>query len=667
MVEVVADWDGWKRPGTILPSGRDDGWRVAAFEPPPGEHAYAIVDDGQWLTDANVPSTAFHDGREVTWIEVDSCDAPALRIDAASGSADGTATVDVTFLAANAEHLLDPATLSATARSSEALAPRIDAHPKTGKAHLSFAGLSAGKHVLTLSAKDAQGHVADGALATLWIETSPFEWSDSVIYQIIVDRYANESGALPPPATPSGRAGGTLTGVRRAIEKGDLTSLGVNTLWLSPLYANPSGTFPGADGRPYSAYHGYWPIAARTLEPALGSEADLDALLASAHARGIRVLFDVVPNHVHERHPYAANLNDGWFNHPDRSCMCGSATCGWDTHILDCWFAPYLPDLDWRRADVADQITSDVAWWLDRFDGDGLRIDAVPMMPRAATRRIAAAVRRGHDHPGHKTLLLGENFTSPEGYGVLKYELGPQGLDSEFHFPLMWSLRGAIAEGSLPLSSIDAAVAAGEVAWTGSGAVMALMVGNHDVARFASVSAGDADGDGWAPAPQPSDALVYSKQLLALGTTFALPGAPVLYYGDEIALAGRSDPDSRRVMPREADWLPEQRVLREKVAELGRARACLASLRRGGYRMLAAEGEWLVFAREMDGEDPAIAVLSRNPASSLVTPLPGIPAGDYVDVLTGEASSLSPALTKLDAAPFSLRLFVPATNRCLRP
>src|SRR5262249_13191161 len=151
----------------------------------------------------------------------------------------------------------------------------------------------------------------------------------------------------------------------------------------------------GSDGHIYSSYHGYWPIAARALDARLATEASLDALVAAAHARGMRVLFDVVPNHVHQQHPYvAAHLKDGWFDHPDGSCICGAGACDWSTHIQDCWFAPYLPDLDWRNDAVADQITSDVRWWIDRFDGDGLRIDAVPMMPRAATRRIVDAVRR---------------------------------------------------------------------------------------------------------------------------------------------------------------------------------------------------------------------------------------------------------------------------------
>src|SRR5258706_8385230 len=139
------------------------------------------------------------------------------------------------------------------------------------------------------------------------------------------------------------------------------------------------------------------------------------------------------------------------------------------------------------------------------------------MMPRAATPRIVNAVRTKDDHPGNRSFLLGENFTGPVGYSLLRYELGPFGLDSEFHFPLMWSLRSAIAQGTAPLSDIDAATAQGARDWDGSGAIMATMIGNHDVARFASVSAGEGDADPWTPAVQPPEnSAIYAKQALAL-------------------------------------------------------------------------------------------------------------------------------------------------------
>lgn len=666
-VEVVASWDGWARPGRALAGGRSDGWRVARFDPPPGPVQYAIIDDGVWIADPSVPTSAWHDGQEVAWLNVASCDVPALRVDDASGSADGAATISASFLAARGGDAIDPASVVATPRTNAPLAPNVTADPATGKLTLALSGLAPGKHTLTLSAKDARGRAAEPAHATVWIEPRPFDLRDSVVYQVIVDRFrARDGSALAPPSLASGRAGGHVEGVRRAIDSGALGAMGFNTIWLSPLYANPGGTFPGSDGHPYSSYHGYWPTAARALEPTIADEASLDALVASAHARGIRVLFDVVPNHVHEQHPYfAARKDDSWFNHPDGSCVCGS-TCDWATHILDCWFTPYLPDLDWRNQAVADQVSDDVAWWIDRFDGDGVRVDAVPMMPRSATRRIVHEIRSRFDHPGHASFLLGENFTGPQGYDLIRYELGPFGLGSEFHFPLLWALRGAFAEQSETLVDLDAAILAGEAAWRDSGAVMGLTIGNHDVARFASVAAGDGSGDPWTPAAQSTDAAVYAKERMALGMVYTLPGAPVVYYGDEVALAGHADPDSRRVMPSEASLSAEQTATRDFVTKLARARACSTALRRGTYRTLAVDAERLVFAREA-GADVAIVVVQRSPTTDFSGPLAGVSAGKWVDALSGAIASLSPELTIFGRAPFSLSVFFPAGSPCAKP
>ena len=665
-VEIVSDWDGWARPGRVLDATRADGWRVASFAPTPGEHAYAIVEDGAWLTDRNVPTTAFHDGVEVTWVQVPDCAAPDLRVTAAHGSSGGAATIEATFRSAREGDAIDPASVTVTTRDGAAVTPAaLDVNPATGAIAVTLSGLAPGKHALLLHARDARGNEAAPARATAWIEPEPFDWRDAIVYQVMVDRFRDGRGAVAQPELASGRAGGNVDGVRAAVESGELAALGVNTLWLSPLYANPEGTFPGADGHPYSSYHGYWPIASRALDAHVATEASLDALIAAAHARGMRVLFDVVPNHVHQQHPYvAAHAKDGWFDAPDGTCVCGQ-TCDWATHIEECWFAPYLPDLDWRNPAVATQITDDVAWWLERFDGDGLRIDAVPMMPRAASRRIAAAVRARFDHPGNRTFLLGENFTGPYGFELLQYELGPFGLDSEFHFPLMWSLRAAIAEGIAPLSEIDATWHRGEATWAGSGAVMATMIGNHDVARFASDSAGDAGGDPWTPAATPGDdSTVYARQIMALGAVLTLPGAPVVYYGDEIAMVGHADPDSRRAMPAEASLTPAQKATRDAIAAVGRARACSPALRRGTYRTLLADAEHLVFARELPGADPAVVVLTRNDPDPLGVALPGVPAGDYVDTIRGGVASLRPELTNLPAAPMSLKLLLPKGSAC---
>jgi glycosidase len=666
-VEIVGDFNGYARPGRELPADRADGFRVTELDLSPGEHTYAIVADGVWLTDANVPTTAFvdQDGRkqEVTWVDVPSCDAPLVRVAKTSATADGHASIDAQLLVSSARDALDPASITAATRDGRPFAV-TSADPASGAFSLAADGLPPGKYAVTVRAKDRAGRAADEAVATVWVEPTPLRREDMVLYQVVVDRFRGDGGkALAPPAMPSGRAGGTLNGVRAAIESGALGALGVNALWLSPLYVQPSGTFPGADGRPYTAYHGYWPKEARAIAPEMGTEADLDALVAAAHARGIRVLFDVVPNHVHLEHPYYADHKD-WF---DDGCVCGAPDCDWANHIESCWFTSYLPDVDWTSADAARQTTSDVRWWLDRWDGDGVRIDAVPMMPRAATRRIAQSIRARYDHPGHSSFLVGENFTGPGGYAQLRYELGPFGLDSEFHFPLMWALRSAIASATAPMSDIDAALGAGDAAWAGSGSIMATMIGNHDVTRFASESAGNAGGDGWIGATQPTDPRVYLKQALALGAVMTLPGIPVIYYGDEVGLAGKSDPDSRKVMPGDDALGDAQRQLRDTVRALGKARACSEALRRGTYRALAATPESLVFARALPGEQPVVVVLARTPVEELAVPLPGIPAGTYIDLLSGAQTSLSPELTNLGRAPFSLRVLVPAESRCAHP
>jgi len=667
-VYAVGSWDSWSLPGTGMPAGRSDGWRVAIMDLAAGEYSYAIVDDGLTLANPNVATLAMRDGQEVTWVSVPDCSVPELQVTSGTGSATGAATIDATFLRAKTGEAIEPASFVATDHDGTVVPSHdvaVDAH--AGTATLSLSGLATGKHAFTLTAKDTAGRVADSAVATVWIEPQPFDLRDTVIYQIVIDRFRNAAGYLDTPTTPASRAGGTIEGVQAAIESGYFTGLGFNTLWISPLYQGPPGTFPGSDGREYTDYHGYWPAQERALEPLQADDASLKAMMASAHAHGLRVLFDVVPNHVHTNNPYwSEHKDDGWFNHTDGTCICGSSSCPWTTDIIDCWFTPYLADLAWQNPSVADQLSSDVRWWLDTYDGDGIRIDAVPMMWRLATRRIVNTIRAKYDHPGHREFLLGENFVGEGDFQLLQYELGPQGLDSEFHFPLLWALQNQVAGASGSMADIDDVIHDGETAWSGSGSIMSLIIGNQDVPRFSSVSAGDAYGDTWSAAIQSPDPLVYKKQQMALGILFALPGAPTVYYGDEVGLAGGGDPDSRRVMPTEAELSPFQVETREVVRALGAARSCSGALRLGTYRTLHAGAEDLVFAREAAGVETVVAVAVRTPATPVAVALPGIAAGEYVDLVTGNHASLSPGLTNFSAAPFSVALYVPSGSACAK-
>lgn len=662
-VEIVGDWDGFRRPGTI-PETRPDGWRVAEFEPPPGEHAYAIVEDETWLADPREPMTTFRDGREIALANVPDCTRPEVRIDAVDTTPEGDAIVHATFLTAKNGSPLDPTSGVMTPKDGGAFTLK-SADRATGALVFEAKNLSRGKYMFSLGARDSQGALAEEALATVWIDRTrdPWDARDAIVYEVMLDRFRGDVGPLAQPSDPGERAGGTLAGLRQAIESGEIESLGVNMLWVSPLYKNPDGAFASSAGHTSTGYHGYWPVASRELDARLADEAEVDRFMKAAHARGIRVLFDVVPNHVHQAHPWATEHPD-WFK---TDCVCGKDSCDWATHIETCWFAPYLPDLDWTRDDVAHAVTSDLIWWFDRFGADGIRVDAVPMMPRAATRRIATTVRARYEHPGYVPYILGEVFTGPGGYDILKYDLGPFGLDGSFHFPLMWTLRSAIGEEVEPMSNIDASYRAGEVSWNGAGAVMGTIIGNHDVARFASVSAGNAAGDTWTPAPQPLDPTIYAKQRVALAAMLTLPGAPVLYYGDEVGLAGRSDPDCRRVMPAESALLPSQVATRDLARKLGRFRACNRAMRRGELRTLAADAERFVFARETnDPSETVVIALSRRPTLAKNVALPPNMLPALVDVVTGKNVEAANGEVALSSDAFTVQVFTSASDVCAR-
>src|SRR5262249_55472564 len=158
-------------------------------------------------------------------------------------------------------------------------------------------------------------------------------------------------------------------------------------------------------------------------------EAALDALIASAHAHGIRVLFDLVPNHVYEKNPiYLAHQHDGWFEGAADSCVCGDPGCDWGKHIETCWFTPFLPDVRWQSDEAMHAAVDDTLFWMSRFDADGVRIDAVPMMPRMTTRRILRGMRDALA-PRGALFSVGEVFTGPGGVDAIRYYMGKDGLD----------------------------------------------------------------------------------------------------------------------------------------------------------------------------------------------------------------------------------------------
>lgn len=667
-VEVIGDFTGWVTPGVpALPAG--GGWSVARLALSPGEHGYLLVDGGEVRLDELAPLTTFHAGREVSIVPIGDCSVPALQIDRLDVDDAGKLALEAQFLASTGGPGLDPTALRASTSGGVAL--RIDrADPATGRIEVSASELAPGKHHILLTGADSQGRAAEEARASGWVRPAQHRWGDGVLYQIMIDRYRGSGGeALAAPSTPTSRAGGTLDGVRAELERGTFDALGVSALWLSPVYVNPKEARVGRDGHPSEAYHGYWPLDSRAVDSRLGGDSALEAVVSAAHERGIRVLVDFVPNHVYEKNPrYVAHENDGWFSTGKEACVCGTPDCDWGAHIETCWFAPYLPDVRWENADAARAGIDDALYWTDAFDLDGLRVDAVPMMPRSATRRIAHAVR-AREMPSDARFLLGEVFTGPgaDGFEAIVRFLGARawdGLDAAFDFPLMWAVRGALATGSGGFSDVETELARSEAGLEGSGSMLARMLDNHDTTRFVSEANGDAGGDPWThPPAQPVDGGAYARLEMALALILTLPGVPVLYYGDEVGLGGGSDPDSRRVMPSEASLSAPRAHVLATARRLGRLRACTPSLRQGRRVPLVATTDTFAFARDAGEGLPVLVAFSRVSAP-LALPTANVEPGLYLDALTGENVVINPATSRLPMTAWSFRVLVRQGGGC---
>ena len=663
---LKGSWDGWNGVSVTM-HPRSDGMYEAALQLPPGEYGYVIVEDGSERFDTSRPLTAFHAGQEVSWFEVPDCTMPELRIDDVVTAPGGRVQVTATFLTASSREPL--AVDSIRVSGGDGVSMRVEtADPVTGKVVVGGAGASRGRHSVVIEASDRQGRPAAAGRAVAWVEPAAAKWEDGILYQVMIDRFLGDAGKhLGAPPTPGSRAGGTLDGVRSAIESGQLEYLGVSGIWLSPVYVNPVEARQGQwDGNLYEGYHGYWPVQSRQVDDRLGGADALKRLVDAAHQRGMRVLLDIVPNHVYESNPiYAEKSAEGWFYDGADKCVCGSGPCPWSTHIETCWFTSYLPDYRWTHIDVMRHGQEESLWWVREFNLDGVRVDAVPMMPRAALRRIAYGLRNWQA-PRSETFLLGEVYTGGGEGGIneIRYFLGPDGLDSAFDFPLMWSMRETIAKGTGGFQHIAQTLEMSARAFEGSGVVMGRIVGNHDTTRFLSEAHGDAGGDAWhKPAEQPSTEEPYRRHWLAMALVLTQPGLPVIYYGDEIGLAGGGDPDCRRVMPQVSTINDHQHRLLLNVGMLGRLRRCSPALRHGTTTTLQADQDTYAFVRDAGDGFPVVVLMSKAPRQRTVQ-LTGLQSAVMLDVVSGERLSVGASNTGVLVEPLTVRVLVRGDDPC---
>jgi alpha-glucosidase len=364
-------------------------------------------------------------------------------------------------------------------------------------------------------------------------------WKSAVVYQIYPRSFCDTDGD----------GVGDLEGIRRHLDH--LESLGVDAIWLSPFFTSPMKDY-GYDVADYCG-----------VDPLFGNLDDFDRLLHEAHARGIRVLIDWVPNHTSDLHPWFVesrssrdNPRADWYwwrdGTPDEppnnwiAAFTGGPAWTWDDTRQQWYLHNFLaeqPDLNWRNPDVVAAMHDTLRFWLDR-GVDGFRIDVVHLLgkdeeladlplderghpPIAAhdyddTHEILRGIRRVlEEYPGERT-MVGEVYLLSTAL-VAKYYGDGDELHMSFNFPPLFAPWKA----DRWRKRIDRVIEE----FDPRGAWPTWVLSNHDNPRHRTRYG--------------SEARARAAALLLL----ALRGTPFLYAGEELGLEDALVPGERVLDP----------------------------------------------------------------------------------------------------------------------
>ena len=238
---------------------------------------------------------------------------------------------------------------------------------------------------------------------------------------------------------PSLRHGGDINGIRQHLDY--FNDLGVTALWFTPVLENNS-----PDNGKQSTYHGYATTNYYRVDPRFGTNDDYSALIEEAHAKGLKVVMDMIFNHCGFDHPWVKDMpTKDWFNYPEwlypenqarnkkTNTIDGAATVN-DKYLqtsykltpvldpyasqvdmketVDGWFVPTMPDLNQRNHHLMTYLIQNSEWWIETAGIDGIRMDTYPYADRTAMAHWMEVL--DEEYPNFNT--VGETWVTEPAY-----------------------------------------------------------------------------------------------------------------------------------------------------------------------------------------------------------------------------------------------------------
>jgi len=512
---------------------------------------------------------------------------------------------------------------------------------------LSYAGSRrcgvAGLAVLLLLAGCAGSPSApsSGAAGPVSVAPQP-DWSDAVLYFVILDRYADGSGANNTNVdrmNPGGFHGGDLAGLTAQLD--EIASLGATAIWITPVprqidYCPPAQGPPGVPVPggwfEHCAFHGYWADDFQQLDPRFGTEAELKALVDAAHARGMKVLLDVVYNHVGYDSQYLKDPSKaGWFRTRPVDCADDALTCQ----------VGGLPDFRTELPAVQDFLLDAQLGLAERTGLDGFRLDTVKHVEHAFWQRHRRETR---ERLGPGFFLLAEVWGGSAT--VLDEYFVDDEMDAGFDFTFKGSCESFVQGKGRTIAFASYLEKRHRVR---EGYQLAHYLSSHDEPMALYNLGGDKDA---------------FRLCVALQMTSV--GIPTIYYGEEVARDGSVWPLNRNDMP----WgsrpvLPGKSVkrdesLRDYYRKLIDARRSNPALSRGSYRTLSSDGDLLVYERAdaAAGNAVVVAVNRGRTEARATVDAPAAWGGAAGEVITGAAAVVDGGRLDLVVPPRQARVYL---------